>query len=102
MSIKHCRACNHFVDGNQAIGTCRRFPLFQTRSPNEWCGEFSAIEYGDPQPEMLALPVVEMPQTLGETMGYPKVSLKDAEKAFDEAYEESKPKRRGRPKKVEA
>lgn len=62
MVRNYCKACNHFVDGNQAIGTCRRFPLFQTRSPNEWCGEFSAIEYGDPQPEMLALPVVEMPQ----------------------------------------
>ena len=60
MVRNYCKACNHFVDGNQAIGTCRRYPLFQTRSPNEWCGEFSAIEYGDPQPEMLALPVVDM------------------------------------------
>ena len=60
MSIKNCKACDHFVDSGHTIGTCRRFPLFQTRSPNEWCGEFAPIAYAEPVPEMLALPVVEM------------------------------------------
>ena len=96
---KSCKTCDHFVDVGHSLGVCRRYPVFQNRSPNERCGEFTPIDYGDPLPEMLALPVVEKPQTLGEMMGYPKVSLKDAEKAFDEAYEEMKPKRRGRPKK---
>ena len=60
--VKSCKACDHFVDSGQAIGTCRRFPLYQTRSPNEWCGEFSPIPYSEPVPEMLALPVVEFPK----------------------------------------
>ena len=60
MLAKNCKACDHFVDSGQAIGTCRRFPTFQTRSPNEWCGEFTPVAYADPVPEMLALPVREM------------------------------------------
>ena len=60
MSVKNCKACDHFCDGGQAIGTCRRYPQFQTRSPNEWCGEFTPVPYSEPVPEMLALPVVEM------------------------------------------
>lgn len=60
MSVKNCKACDHFCDSGQAIGTCRRFPLFQTRSPNEWCGEFTPVPYAEPIPEMLALPVREM------------------------------------------
>ena len=62
MSVKHCKACDHFVDSGQAIGTCRRYPLYQTRSPHEWCGEFTPIPYAEPVPEMLALPVIDMPE----------------------------------------
>lgn len=60
MSVKNCKACDHFVDSGHTIGTCRRYPQFQTRSPNEWCGEFTPAPYAEPVPEMLALPVVEM------------------------------------------
>lgn len=49
-----CRICKHFLDSGQNVGTCRRFPHFQNRSPNEVCGEFFAkvvaIE-GSPVPE---------------------------------------------------
>ena len=57
---KSCKTCDHFVDSGHTIGTCRRYPQFQTRSPNEWCGEFTPAPYAEPVPEMLALPVVEM------------------------------------------
>jgi hypothetical protein len=88
MVIRNCRACDYFVDTGNPVGTCQRFPQYQSRSPNERCGEFLAIPYADEQPEMLALPVREMP------------TLKQAEEAFDKAYEEHiKPKRRGRPPK---
>ena len=60
MSDRNCKACDYFVDSGHSIGTCRRYPQFQTRSPNEWCGEFSPVPYAEPVPEMLALPVREM------------------------------------------
>lgn len=60
MSNRDCKACDYFVDSGHSIGTCRRYPQFQTRSPNEWCGEFSPVPYAEPVPEMLALPVREM------------------------------------------
>jgi hypothetical protein len=60
VSNRDCKACDYFVDSGHSIGTCRRYPQFQTRSPNEWCGEFSPVPYAEPVPEMLALPVREM------------------------------------------
>jgi hypothetical protein len=57
MVDRHCKGCDHFCNSGQAIGTCRRYPTFQTRSPNEWCGEFTPVLYSDPVPDMLALPV---------------------------------------------
>ena len=62
MSNRDCKACDYFVDSGHSIGTCRRYPQFQTRSPNEWCGEFSPVPYAEPVPEMLALPVIDMPE----------------------------------------
>ena len=41
MSVQDCRSCRHFFDVNQAVGTCRRYPHYQNRSPNEICGEFA-------------------------------------------------------------
>jgi hypothetical protein len=60
MVIRNCRACDYFVDTGNPVGTCQRFPQYQSRSPNERCGEFLAIPYAEAQPEMLALPVREM------------------------------------------
>ena len=60
MSVRNCKACDYFVDSGHSIGTCRRYPQFQTRSPQEWCGEFTPVPYAEPVPEMLALPVLEM------------------------------------------
>jgi hypothetical protein len=61
VSDVNCKGCDHFFDSGHSIGLCRRFPQYQNRSPNEKCGEFSAIGYAEPVPEMLALPLVEMP-----------------------------------------
>jgi len=60
MSARDCKSCDYFVDSGHSIGTCRRYPTFQTRSPNEWCGEFTPVPYAEPVPDMLALPVREM------------------------------------------
>jgi hypothetical protein len=60
MAEKNCKACDHFVDVGHSLGVCRRYPVFQNRSPNERCGEFTPIDYGPAVPEMLALPVKEM------------------------------------------
>ena len=40
MVVENCRVCKHFLDVMQNVGTCRRFPIYQNRSPNEVCGEF--------------------------------------------------------------
>jgi len=40
MVDQNCRGCKHFLDVMQNVGTCRRFPTYQSRSPNEVCGEF--------------------------------------------------------------
>lgn len=62
MLAKNCKACDHFQDIGHSLGVCRRYPVYQNRSPNERCGEFTPIAYADPVPEMLALPVVELPE----------------------------------------
>jgi len=54
-----CLDCKHYLDTNSILGLCRRFPLFQNRSPQEWCGEFTAkavaqvtpVDAGDFLPE---------------------------------------------------
>jgi hypothetical protein len=78
MLERNCRGCDHFVDSGHSVGTCRRYPQYQNRSPNDRCGEFSALAHGEP--DMLALPVVDMAQV---------------EKAFDDAHiEYAKTKRK--------
>jgi hypothetical protein len=72
MVERNCRGCDHFVDSGHSVGTCRRYPQYQNRSPNDRCGEFTALEYGSPEIDMLALPVVsEPPKRKGRP---PKVS----------------------------
>ena len=41
MATEHCKDCRHYLDTNSILGLCRRFPLYQNRSPQEWCGEYS-------------------------------------------------------------
>jgi hypothetical protein len=72
MVERNCRGCEHYLDSGHNMGTCRRYPQYQNRSPNECCGEFSALGYGEPEIDMLALPVVsEPPKRKGRP---PKVS----------------------------
>jgi hypothetical protein len=36
-----CSLCRFFdLQNNMQLGQCKRFPTYQNRSPNEWCGEF--------------------------------------------------------------
>ena len=60
MLEKNCKACDHFFDAGHTLGLCRRYPTYQNRSASERCGEFTPVQYGEPVPEMLALPVREM------------------------------------------
>lgn len=66
MADSNCRVCRHFLDLNQAVGICRRFPQYQNRSPNEVCGEFAEKPFLPPTTggvfSMMNLPVVDFPQ----------------------------------------
>ena len=39
--MNYCKDCRHYHDNGSILGLCRRYPLYQNRSPNETCGEFS-------------------------------------------------------------
>lgn len=71
MLVKNCKACDHYLDSGHNIGTCRRYPTFQSRSPNERCGEFMPVPYADAVPDMLALPVREMTEDKPKRKGRP-------------------------------
>mgnify|MGYP003346679223 FL=1 len=81
MAEMNCSCCRFFHVGfGDRIGVCRRFPSFQNRSMNEWCGEYS--------PPMIALPVIDPPQTDAKI-----------EVVLPENTATVEVKRRGRPKK---
>jgi len=43
MTDSNCRLCRYFdLQSNQTLGQCRRYPVYQNRHQNEWCGEFVA------------------------------------------------------------
>ena len=51
---KTCANCTYLQQQqNTHLGVCRRYPIYQSRHINEWCGEFS--------PLMLELPVISLP-----------------------------------------
>ena len=62
----NCRGCKYFLDVQQNVGTCRRFPVYQNRSPNEGCGEFFAIAVAKVSPEIVGtfLPVREQAEII--------------------------------------
>jgi hypothetical protein len=43
MTVANCSSCRFFNDIGGPIGLCRRFPLFQNKSKNDWCGEFATV-----------------------------------------------------------
>lgn len=63
MSTDNCKSCLFYLDIGGPIGVCRRYPQFQNRSPQEWCGEHSG---------MLVLPVKEMSEGEPKRRGRPK------------------------------
>ena len=52
----NCKTCRHFLN-TEMMGQCRRFPTYQNRHANEYCGEFATKE-------------VEMPIQLVEKRKY--------------------------------
>jgi hypothetical protein len=40
MDTEDCNSC-HYFKGGDALGQCRRFPTYQNRHKNEWCGEYT-------------------------------------------------------------
>ena len=43
MVTVNCKSCRHFLD-TEVLGQCRRFPVYQNRHANEYCGEFATKE----------------------------------------------------------
>jgi len=39
-----CSTCRFYEVIGQSIARCRRFPAYQSRSPDQWCGEFQPKE----------------------------------------------------------
>jgi len=40
MVDRNCKSCRHFLD-TEMLGQCRRYPTYQNRHANEYCGEFA-------------------------------------------------------------
>jgi hypothetical protein len=43
MVAVNCMSCRHFLN-TEVLGQCRRFPVYQNRHANEYCGEFATKE----------------------------------------------------------
>jgi len=43
MVDRNCKSCRHFLN-TEMLGQCRRYPTYQNRHANEWCGEFATDE----------------------------------------------------------
>lgn len=71
--MQHCSDCRYFVDHTQ-MGQCRRYPTYQNRHRNEWCGELVAIASLEVAPPLggAFLPVVDVPQIEKRKPGRPK------------------------------
>jgi len=70
MTVEHCKSCLFYLGHD--MGSCRRFPTYQTRSQNEWCGEFAEKAIAPPNGgAFLALPVVDVPQ-ISKPRGRPR------------------------------
>jgi len=64
---EHCKSCIYFKDTERgSLGVCRRFPAHHNKSREDWCGEYEPENlFGDYEPEMLKLPVVDMKRKPG-------------------------------------
>ena len=36
----NCKSCRHFLN-TEVLGQCRRYPTYQNRHANEYCGEYA-------------------------------------------------------------
>ena len=64
MATDYCKDCKHYHDNGSILGLCRRFPVYQNRSPQEWCGEFKGIAVAVP-PEQSGDFLPEKPKRMG-------------------------------------
>ena len=53
MASEYCKECKFYLDNNAILGLCRRYPTYQNRSPQEWCGEFKAVATPEPTGDFL-------------------------------------------------
>jgi len=80
--MNYCKDCKHYLDNNSILGLCRRFPTYQNRSPQEWCGEFfaKAVAEVSPAGDFLPLAYTEVNKLKPKRMGRPpKVKTEVAE-----------------------
>lgn len=63
--MDNCKTCKHFLDVMQNVGTCRRFPIYQNRSPSEVCGEFFGKAVAEVSPTTVGDFLPEMPKKRG-------------------------------------
>ena len=40
MPETNCKSCRHFLN-TEVLGQCRRYPTYQNRHANEYCGEYA-------------------------------------------------------------
>jgi hypothetical protein len=73
MTANNCKACLYYLGHD--LGSCRRYPTYQTRSQNEWCGEFAEKAILPPVVggvfSLMGLPVVDIPQ-ISKPRGRPR------------------------------
>lgn len=62
MAVEYCKECKFYLDNNSILGLCRRYPTYQNRSPQEWCGEYKSV----------AIPPEPTGDFLPKRMGRPK------------------------------
>ena len=63
--MDNCKSCKHYLDVMQNLGTCRRFPIYQNRSPSEVCGEFFGKAVAEVSPTTVGDFLPEMPKKRG-------------------------------------
>ena len=79
--MNYCKDCRHYHDNGSILGLCRRYPLYQNRSPNEICGEFSVKAVAELTPvnagDFLPLAYTEVNKLKPKRMGRPRKEAKE-------------------------
>ena len=65
MAVEYCKECKFYLDNNAILGLCRRFPVYQNRSPQETCGEYKGKAVAELTPELSGDFLPEKPKRMG-------------------------------------